>query len=64
MHGISSRTRAYRIGYFILRPIMPLLRRNTGLFTTTERLGRAMLAVARHGYEKRVLESEDINRVG
>ena len=27
---------------------------------TTEQIGRAMLAVARHGFPKRVLESKDI----
>ncbi len=61
LHGISSRTRSYRIGYAILRPLMPLLRRFTGQFTTTERIGRAMLAVSRHGYPRKILESEDIN---
>ena len=30
--------------------------------TTTERMGRAMIGVARDGYPKPVLESEDINR--
>jgi hypothetical protein len=29
---------------------------------TTERVGRAMISVARDGYPKPVLESEDINR--
>jgi hypothetical protein len=31
--------------------------------TTTERLGRAMIKVAKHGATKRVLESRDINRI-
>jgi hypothetical protein len=31
--------------------------------TTTEQVGRAMLRVARDGYPRRVLESEDINRL-
>ena len=30
--------------------------------TTTEQVGRAMIKVARDGYPKPVLESEDINR--
>lgn len=29
--------------------------------TTTEHIGRAMIAVARHGAPKRVLENADIN---
>ena len=64
MHGIRSRTTAYRIGYFVMAPVLPLLRR---LFpkavTTTELVGRAMLAVAEHGNPQPVLESADINRV-
>jgi hypothetical protein len=31
--------------------------------TTTEQVGRAMIKVARDGYPKPVLESEDINAV-
>jgi hypothetical protein len=31
--------------------------------TTTVKVGRAMLAVARHGYPTPLLESEDINRL-
>jgi hypothetical protein len=61
-HGITSRTRSYRILYAIFRPLFPLL---NALFpryvTTTERVGRAMLNVARHGAAKAVLESADID---
>ena len=32
--------------------------------TTTERLGRAMIQVARHGAPKHVLENRDINALG
>jgi hypothetical protein len=31
--------------------------------TTTDKIGRAMIKVARQGYPKRVLESLDINSV-
>jgi uncharacterized protein YbjT (DUF2867 family) len=62
LHGIRSRTASYRIFYMLFRPVMPLLR---ALFpryvTTTERLGRAMIAAAKHGAPKRVLETADIN---
>lgn len=65
MHGIRSRTALYRVSYAILSPLAPLIRR---LFpdavTTTERMGRAMLAVAEHGNPRAVLEAADINRVG
>jgi uncharacterized protein YbjT (DUF2867 family) len=63
LHGIKSRTRLYRVGYYIIGAIIPLLER---LFpnevTTTERIGRAMLNLARHGFPKQILESADINR--
>ncbi|MDP9000986.1 MAG: epimerase, partial [Myxococcota bacterium] len=62
MHAITSRTGSYRVLYAIMRPLVPLL---DALFprysTTTERVGRAMLNVARHGAPKQVLETEDIN---
>lgn len=65
MHGIKSRTTSYRVLYTIMSPLVPLIRR---LFpnsvTTTERVGRAMLAVAKRGYPKPVLEAPDINRAG
>jgi hypothetical protein len=50
--------------YAVLGPLLPLV---SGRFpkyvTTTERIGRAMLAVARNGWPTRVLETSDINRV-
>lgn len=61
LHGITSRTMAYRVLYSLLGPLFPVLRT---LFpdhvTTTEQLGRAMLEVAKHGAPKRVLENRDI----
>lgn len=62
MYGVRSRTASYRVLYTILGPIVPLLRRWFPRYvTTTEQIGRAMLALARHGAPKRVLESADIN---
>ena len=47
-----------------LRPLYSILRRIApNSMTTTERLGRAILAVARSGYSTRILETADINRV-
>jgi uncharacterized protein YbjT (DUF2867 family) len=64
MHGIQSRTALYRIPYLILRPLIPWLRRRFPQYvTTTEQLGRAMLAAAKRGAPKRVLESGDINKL-
>ena len=62
MHGIRSKTRWYRVLYALMTPFYPALKAllPNGI-TTTERVGRAMLAVARHGYSKPVLETRDIN---
>ncbi|OII61965.1 epimerase [Streptomyces sp. CC53] len=61
-HGVTSRTRWYRLAYAVAAPLHPLLRRLApGLVTTTENLGRAMIAVARDGWRTRVLPSHDIN---
>jgi hypothetical protein len=40
-----------------------VLNRFPGFATTTEKLGRAMLVVAKKGYSKKILESADINAV-
>jgi uncharacterized protein YbjT (DUF2867 family) len=64
MHGVQSRTALYRIPYLLLRPLIPWLRQRFPQYvTTTEQVGRAMIAVARHGAPKRVLESADINKL-
>jgi uncharacterized protein YbjT (DUF2867 family) len=62
MHGERSRTTAYRVLYAMMTPLLPLFKRlMPGQIVTTEQFGRAMLAVARQGAPKRVLESSDIN---
>jgi len=62
LHGIVSRTPAYRILYAVMGPLYPVWK---ALFpawvTTTERVGKAMLAVVRRGAPKAVLENGDIN---
>jgi uncharacterized protein YbjT (DUF2867 family) len=61
LHGIRSRTAAYRILYVLFAPLMPLLRRAfPNQVLTTEDIGRAMLQVVRNGAPKRVLEPPDI----
>jgi len=65
-HGAVSKTRAYRLAYTLTSWLYPLLHRLfPGHTTTTEHLGRAMLAVARPGASApRILHSPDINRLG
>lgn len=64
MHGIRSRTTLYRVLYVIVSPMYPLLKR---LFpnsvTTTERLGLAMLAAAKHGAPAAIVDPKLINRM-
>jgi uncharacterized protein YbjT (DUF2867 family) len=64
LHGITSKTTLYRVTYTALKPFLPVLLRVFPKYvTTTEQVGRAMLAVAKHGYPKQVLEAVDIARV-
>jgi uncharacterized protein YbjT (DUF2867 family) len=64
LDGIQSKTPSYRVFYKILGPLLPVLRRALPRqVLTTREIGQAMLAVARHGYEKRVLETGDIRNV-
>jgi uncharacterized protein YbjT (DUF2867 family) len=64
LHGITSKTRSYRILYSATALLMPVLR---ALFpnyvTTTEQLGRVMISLAKNGDEKPILEARDINRL-
>jgi len=65
LKGVRSSTRWYQAMYDIVGPLYPVLRRMApGAVTNTETLGRALIRVAAHGYETRVLEGRDINRVG
>jgi uncharacterized protein YbjT (DUF2867 family) len=62
LDGVQSRTRWYRVAYAAIAPLYPLLKRLfPGAVTTTAQLGRAMLAVARGGFDRPVLETRDIN---
>ena len=60
--GIVSKTALYRVIYAVLTPLMPLIERIAPrAVTTTRQVGRAMLAVARRGAAKPILEVADIN---
>ena len=64
LHGIKSRTPWYQAAYVVAGPILTFLNRVAPKYvTTTEQLGRAMIKVARDGYPKPILESEDINAI-
>jgi uncharacterized protein YbjT (DUF2867 family) len=62
LDGIRSKTGAYRLGYVVMAPVLPLLRRAfPNSISTTREIGQAMLAVARNGWPRPVLEAEDIH---
>ncbi|MFJ5220896.1 epimerase [Streptomyces sp. NPDC088354] len=65
-HGAVSKTRAYRLTYTLTSWLYPLLHRIAPKHTTTtDHLGRAMLAVTRPDTAaQRILDSRDINRLG
>jgi hypothetical protein len=62
LHGATSRTKMYRVFYSGFGFLLPVLHRLVpDQVTTTERIGRAMIAAARTGAPRTVLESRDIN---
>jgi uncharacterized protein YbjT (DUF2867 family) len=64
LNGIKSKTRLYRAIYAVTGLLLPLLRRAAPKFvTTTEQLGRAMIAAARVGAPSPILETSDINQL-
>ena len=63
LHGIRSKTGWINAVYAVTAPLLAYMVRVTpDQMTTSERLGRAMISVARNGYPKSILESADINR--
>jgi uncharacterized protein YbjT (DUF2867 family) len=64
LHGVRSRTGWVQAIYAGTAPLLSLLNRVAPKYmTTTEQVGRAMIKVARDGFPRSVLESEDINRL-
>lgn len=63
--GITSRVKAYAILLAIFKPLFPLVQALAqDRITTSERLGRAMIRVARGEADRFILETPDINRLG
>ena len=63
--GIRSQVKLYQAGLVVLKPLFPVFVRSLpSLFTTSERLGRAMLRVVQGRADRFILESADINRIG
>ena len=60
MKGIKSRTKLYALFYLFLSPVYYLLRPFHGMVTDTVSVGRAMINIARKGYDKRIITNQDI----
>lgn len=64
LNGIESKTPNYRIMYKLLAPFLSAARHFWPQYiTTTQELGRALLAAAKNGTEKRIVESRQIREV-
>jgi uncharacterized protein YbjT (DUF2867 family) len=64
LDGIRSKTASYRMFYAVLGPLLPVLRwMFPNQVLTTAQIGRAMIAAAKRGAAKRVLESRDIRQL-
>jgi uncharacterized protein YbjT (DUF2867 family) len=64
LHGVRSKTAWVQAIYVVAGPLLSYLNSVAPKYmTTSQQLGRAMIKVARDGYPRPVLESEDINSV-
>jgi len=63
LHGVRSKTGWYNAVYAVMGWMYPLLRLASRYVTTTEQMGKAMIAIAKRGSPKPVLENADINAI-
>lgn len=64
LHGVRSKISWVQAIYVVAAPLLSWLTRVApNYMTTSEQIGRAMIKVARDGFPRPVLESEDINAV-
>lgn len=65
VRGVRSKTTLYRALYAVTSPLFPVLKRLfPRLVTTSDAVGRAMIAVAKDGASKAILDSDDITALG
>lgn len=60
--GVKSKTKLYNTLYVLTRPIFPLLKKMKSV-TTTQNIGKAMIALLEHPQHLKHLEGNDINRI-
>ena len=65
LHGVTPSAKMTRAMYAAIGPLYPVWKTLFPKYvTTSERVGRAMLHVAKNGFSKRVLENADIDELG
>ena len=62
--GVASRTKWIRVAVTVLRPVGFLLKQFPGAGTSTDVLGRAMIAAVRSGTPSHAVELREINQLG
>jgi hypothetical protein len=63
--GVRSQVKVYQALIVLFAPLLSIgAKTMPALFTTSERLGRAMLRVVQGRADRFILESSDINRIG
>jgi uncharacterized protein YbjT (DUF2867 family) len=64
LHGATSRTPLYRVLYRFVGVLYPVVRALLPKHvSTTEQIGRAMIGLARHGADERILNSRAFNAI-
>lgn len=65
LHGVRSKTPLYQFFYNFTEPLLGMVVRLLPMYaTTSERVGRAMIQVARDGFARPQVENGDINKLG
>jgi uncharacterized protein YbjT (DUF2867 family) len=62
--GVRAKSNTVNWMYRVFSPFYFLLKKIPAYVTDTRTLGRAMVRVARLGYDKTILENKDINQIG
>lgn len=60
--GVKSKTGLYNFFYMLFRPLFPLMAKSSAV-TDSIKVGKAMIAVAVDGSDKKHLENKDINEL-
>jgi len=64
LHGIKSKTKAYRQFYQLTQPLLPVVRwMFPNLISTTEVIGKAMINAVRYGAPQKILTNKDIEKL-